>query len=280
MTVGVADFEMLKLACGPILITTVPVLLPGLVSVVPVGAAMVAVLTTAPAVPATACKTTVSVLATGSVAVPLKADVVVTRLVSVAPLRPALDTKVSVRMLAGKMSCSVALVTALGPVFTNVRVKVVVWPSASDGVLATLLADRSALGPITTVAVEILLVRVESLALLGANTVARLVGAPLAAAVALTKTVSVWLTGMVTVPVKVDPVMLLAVRVVAAFEPLALTKVSVPSPAGKPSTTVAAVACAGPLLLMVRVNVVVWPIDKLVGLAILLMAKSVCGRQR
>lgn len=91
---------------------------------------------------------------------------------SVAPLSPALDTKVSVRMLVGKISCSVAPVTALGPVFTNVSVKVVVCPSAKDGVLATLVADKSALGPITTVAVDTLLVRVASLALLGAKTVA------------------------------------------------------------------------------------------------------------
>lgn len=102
----------------------------------------------------------------------------------------------------------------------------------------------------------------------------------MAAAVARINTVNVWLTGMVTVPAKVVPVMLLAVKVVAAFEPLALTNVSVPSPVGKASITVAAVACAGPLLLMVRVKVVVWPIDKLVRLALLTMAKSVCGKQR
>ena len=159
-----------------------------------------------------------------------------------APLSPALDTKVRVRILAGKMSCSVALVTALGPVFTNVSVKVVVCPTAKDGVLAILVADRSALGPITTVAVEILLVNVASLALVGAKTVAWLTGAPLAAAVALIKIVRIWLTGRVMVPVKVFPVMLLAVKVVAAFDPLALTNVKAPNPAGKPSITVAAVA--------------------------------------
>lgn len=70
---------------------------------------------------------------------------------------------------------------------------------------------------------------------------------------------------MVTVPVKVLAVMLLAVKVVAAFEPLALKNVNVPKPVGKPSITVAAVACAGPLLLMVRVKVVNWPTGKLVG---------------
>lgn len=70
--------EMLKSACGPMLMTTVPELLPGLVSVVPAGGAMVAVLMTAPTVPATACKTILSVLATGSVAVPLKVELVVT----------------------------------------------------------------------------------------------------------------------------------------------------------------------------------------------------------
>ena len=55
---------------------------------------------------------------------------------------------------------------------TNVSVKVVVCPNAKDGVLATLVADRSALGPITTVAVDILLLSVVSLALLGAATLA------------------------------------------------------------------------------------------------------------
>ena len=197
-------------------------------------------------------------------------------MVSVAPLTPALETKVSVRILAGKMSCSMALVTALGPVFTNVKVKVVVWPSANDGVLATLVADKSALGPMTTVAVDTLFVKVASLALLGANTVVWFTGAPLAAAVALNNIVRVWLTGIVNVPVNVLLVMLLAVNVVAAFEPLALTNVKTPSPVGSPSMTVAAVACAGPLLLMVKVKVVVCPVDKLVGLALLMMARSVC----
>ena len=89
------------------------------------------------------------------------------------------------------MSCRVASVTALGPGLTNVRVKVVVCPRVKDGVLATLVADKSALRPITTVAVETLLVNVASLALLGAKTVAWLTGAPLAAAVALIKMVSV-----------------------------------------------------------------------------------------
>ena len=75
-------------------------------------------------------------------------------------------------------------------------------------------------------------------------------------------------------------VMLLAVNVVAAFEPLAPTNVKILSPVGSPSMTVAAVACAGPLLLMVKVKVVVCPIDKLEGLALLMMARSVCGKQR
>ena len=73
---------------------------------------------------------------------------------------------------------------------------------------------------------------------------------------------------------------LLAVKVVAALEPVALKNDSVPKPVGKPSITVAAVACAGPLLLMVKVKVVVWPTDRLAGLAILTIARSVCGRQR
>ena len=89
-----------------------------------------------------------------------------------APLAPAEETKVSVRMLVGKISCSVAFVTGLGPALTNVSVKVVVCPNAKDGVLATLVAERSALGPITTVAVETLLLTVLSLALLGAATLA------------------------------------------------------------------------------------------------------------
>ena len=54
ITVGVADLVRLKSACGPILTVTVPRLLPGLTSVTPAGAATVAVLMTAPDVPATA----------------------------------------------------------------------------------------------------------------------------------------------------------------------------------------------------------------------------------
>ena len=178
-------------------------------------------------------------------------------MVSVAPVTPEALTKVSVPILAGNRSFSVALVTALGPELTKLKVNVVVCPSASDGVLATLVADKSALGPTTTVAVPVLLARLSSLAAGGGVTVAALTGAPLAVATALIKIVNVWLAGIVTVPVKVLPVMLLAVSVVAAFEPLALRKLKVPRPVGKPSITVAAVACAGPLLLMVRVNVVV-----------------------
>ena len=68
----------------------------------------------------------------------------------------------------------------------------------------------------------------------------------MAVAVALIKTVSVWPAGMLTVPVKADPVMLLAVKVVAAFEPVAPTNVKLSNPAGKQSTTEAAVAGAGP----------------------------------
>ena len=174
-----------------------------------------------------------------------------------APFTPDAVTKVRVPMLAGSRSFNVALVTALGPVLTKVSVKVVVCPNASDGVLATLVADKSTLGPITTVAVALLLTKLSSLAASGGVTVATLTGAPLAVATALIKIVSVWLTGIVTVPVNVLPVMLLAVNVVAPFDPVADTNDSEPSPAGKPSITVAAVACAGPVLLIVNVNVVV-----------------------
>ena len=191
MTVGVAVLVKLKSACGPILTVTVPTLLPGLSSVTPAGAAMVAVLITAPDVPARACNTTVSVLATGKVAVPLNTLAVVTRLVSVAPLTPDAVTKVKVPMLAGNRSLSVALVTGLGPVLTKVRVKVVVWPNASDGVLATFVADKSALGPTTTVAVALLFTKLSSLAAPGGVTVATLIGAPLAVATALIKSVNV-----------------------------------------------------------------------------------------
>ena len=76
----------------------------------------------------------------------------------------------------------------------------------------------------------------------GGETVAPFTGAPLAVATALIRMLNVWLAGIVTVPVKVLPVMLLAVSVVAAFDPLALRKLKVPRPAGKPSITVAAVA--------------------------------------
>ena len=106
----------------------------------------------------------------------------------------------------------------------------------------------------TTVAVDTFLAGTPSFALLAADTDAWLTGAPLAVAVALIKTVSVWSAGMLTVQVKADPVMLLAVKVVAAFEPVAPKKARLPGPAGKPSTTVAAVAGASPLLLVISVK--------------------------
>lgn len=78
ITVGVADLVRLRSACGPMLTVTVPRLLPALTSVTPAGVATVAVLMTVPDVPATACNTTVKVLPTGKVAVPLKTVAVVT----------------------------------------------------------------------------------------------------------------------------------------------------------------------------------------------------------
>ena len=118
ITVGDADLVMPRSACGPMLTVTVPVLLLLSVSVVTVGTAMVVVLITEPAVPATACSTTVRVLDTGSVTLPEKLLLVVTRLVRVLAPATLADTKVSVPMLAGSVSTTLAPVTALGPRLT------------------------------------------------------------------------------------------------------------------------------------------------------------------
>ena len=139
------------------LIVAVPLLLEGSSSVVPAGGAIVAVLMTAPMVPATARKMTVRVLAAGSVAVPLKArPAAIAAVVKVPPLAPVAVTKVSVPMLLGSVSVNLAAVTALGPGLTKVSVKLVAPPTTSDGVLAALVADRSTLGPTTTVALPLL----------------------------------------------------------------------------------------------------------------------------
>lgn len=110
-----------------------------------------------------------------------------TPLVKVVPAASLLDTKVRTDLLRGSVSIRVAPATALGPASTKVTVKVVVCQSANEGVLATLVADKSVRSPTPKVAVEILLAKIGSLALLGAATLAWLIGAPLASAEALRK---------------------------------------------------------------------------------------------
>ena len=83
ITVGDADLVMPRSACGPMFTVAVPALLLVSVSVVPVGAAMV-----------------------------------VTRLVRVLAPATLAETKVSVPMLAGRVSTTLAPVTALGPRLT------------------------------------------------------------------------------------------------------------------------------------------------------------------
>lgn len=70
----------------------------------------------------------------------------------------------------------------------------------------------------------------------------------------------------------------LAVRGVKALLPLALTKDSVPRPAGRTSITVAAVACCGPELPTVSTKLVVWPTTKVEVVAALLRERLVSGR--
>ena len=124
----------------------VPVLLPGVVSVVPGGVLTVATLAMVPlAVPATLTwKVTVMVPAGGIVTVPLRVLVPMLKLPVLAPPPVALTTLAMVPSPVGRVSANVALVAVLGPALVITRLKVSVPPALGVAVLAVLLMPRSA----------------------------------------------------------------------------------------------------------------------------------------
>jgi hypothetical protein len=131
---GVAVLAVLLMprsATSPTVMVAVPVLLPGVVSVVPGGVLTVATLAIVPlAVPATLTwKVTVMVPAGGSVTVPLRVLVPMLKLPVVAPPPVALTTLAMVPSPVGRVSANVALVAVLGPALVITRLKVSVPPA-------------------------------------------------------------------------------------------------------------------------------------------------------
>ena len=198
--------------------------------------------------------------------------------VNVAPDTPDALTKLTVPKLAGTTSKMLAPVTAAGPRFLTVRVKLVVCPSCRVGVLAALVMAKSVVGPMMTLAVAMLLLRLASVMVLAALILALLMAVVADAPTACNTMVIVLPTGNVTVPVSVVTEAMLVAPILAPPATLALTQVSVPKPGGNPSTTVELVPVCGPELVSVRVNWVVWPTLMDEGLALLVMPKFACGK--
>jgi hypothetical protein len=277
---GVAVLAVLLMprsATSPTVMVAVPVLLPGVVSVVPGGVLTVATLAIVPlAVPATLTwKVTVMVPAGGSVTVPLRVLVPMLKLPVVAPPPVALTTLAMVPSPVGRVSANVALVAVLGPALVITRLKVSVPPALGVAVLAVLLMPRSATSPTVMVAVPVLLPGVVSVVPGGVLTVATLAIVPLAVPATLTWKVTVMVPagGSVTVPLRVL-VPMLKLPVVAP-PPVALTTLAmVPSPVGRVSANVALVAVLGPALVITRLKVSVPPALGVAVLAVLLMPRS------
>jgi hypothetical protein len=218
------------------------------------------------------------VLPTGSVPVPLKMLPATVRLVSVLPLAAVADTKVSVPRPVGSVSVMRAPVTALGPAIAKVSVNVVVWPTTSDGVLATLVEPGRRWGRSRPSAAHV--VGQVGVAGIGCCVDRRVVDRrAVGAATARNTIVRVWLTGMVTVPVKVVPLLMLAdVSVVAPLDPAALTKAERAQPGGQRIDHRGGSGLLRPGIAHGQVNRVVCPMDKVLVLAALVMDRSVSGR--
>src|SRR5438093_1586830 len=107
---------MLRSACGVSVSVSVPLLLPGVGSVAPVGGDTVAVLLRLP-------------VAVGSI-VPLRVRVMLWPLARFSPLQtpvlllyvPVLGVKLGFRIVAGTLSVTVTLLSVLGPLFITVMV--------------------------------------------------------------------------------------------------------------------------------------------------------------
>lgn len=210
----------------------------GFGSVTPAGALTLALFMTCEVVPPSALSTMLRVLPTGNVAVPVKLLPIRLLAVSVALAKPLALTKLTVPKLAGITSTMRAPVAAVGPRLATVSVNSVVAPSASVGVLANLVIDKSVVGPIITLAVAMLLLRLASVMVLAAAMLALLTALVAEAPTASSTMVMVLPTGSVTVPVKVVTDAMLVAPMLAPPATLELTHVSVPRPAGSPSITV------------------------------------------
>ncbi len=148
-----------------------------------------------------------------------------------------------------------------------------VLPATSVVVLLVLLIANAAGTGITTVALAALLAVLMSTTETGAVTEALFTCVPTPLANALKLIVTELPGGSVTVEVKREEDVVVAVTVPPAA-PLVLINVAPLSPEGSTSLTVAPVAVLGPALLTTNVNTVVWLSAKVLGLADLVIDRS------
>jgi hypothetical protein len=272
-----ATLLRLRSATRPTVMVAVPVLFPGVVSVVPGGVLTVATLAIVPlAVPETlAWKLTVMAPPGGRVTVPLRALLVMLKLPVLAPPPTALVTLLKVPRPVGRLSANVALVAVLGPALLSTSVYVSVPPALGVAVLATLLRLRSATRPTVMVAVPVLFPGVVSVVPGGVLTVATLAIVPLAVPETLAWKLTVMAPpgGRVTVPLRALLVML-KLPVLAPPPTALVTLLKVPRPVGRLSANVALVAVLGPALLSTSVYVSVPPALGVAVLATLLRLRS------
>lgn len=148
-----------------------------------------------------------------------------------------------------------------------------VLPATKLVVLLVLLIANAAGTGMTTVALAALLAVLMSTTETGAVTEALLTCVPTPLASALKLIVTELPGGNVTVEVRRDEDVVVAVTVPPAM-PLVLIRVAPFRPEGSKSLTVAPVAVLGPALLTTNVKTVVWLSTKVVGLADLVIDKS------
>jgi hypothetical protein len=162
--------------------------------------------------------------------------------VQLAPLRPA-----------GKVSVTVAPVTAEGPALLTTMVYVVVLPGTAVAVPSDFVIDRSAVAPTLTIAVPVLLPGVGSVTEEGTAAVAVLVIGPpgndAATDVVMMNVATALGAKSTVVPMFPDPVAAPQAPVPAIEQ----VHVAAPKPAGKLSVTVAPLTVEGPPLVTVMV---------------------------
>src|SRR5260370_1190951 len=182
-------FAVLRSDCGVRVSVSVAVLLPGVGSVVPAGAATLAVLLRLPVAEAEMFAVTVNV------AVPPFARLTVVLMSPVPLVTPQLaagaHVQLALLMPAGSVSVTVAPVTALGPPFVTVMVYVTVPPGTAVVTPSVLVMLKSACGVRASVSVTELLPGVGSVVPAGAVTLAVLLRLPVAEAEIVAVTVYV-----------------------------------------------------------------------------------------